>query len=900
MTARDHESRCMGATPSFGSWLKKRRQALGLTQEALAGRVDCAAETVRKLEADARRPSVEIARRLAAALVLAPAEHDAFVQWARTPVGANRPAVPPATPVLGPLPTPRPPRTNLRQPLTPLVGREQATDAASRQLRRDHVRLLTLTGPPGIGKTRLAIEIASALAAEFVDGTYFIDLSSVSDAHLVVPTVAYALGIRQSSNRSHSVELQTVLVRRRVLLVLDNMEHVVQAAPELSELLQGTTHVKLLVTSREVLRVAAEHAFPVPPLPVPPVLVDQDTPRSLGSRAPERLSEYAAVQLFVQRAAAQQPDFALTQENALLVAGICCRLDGLPLAIELAAARVRHLSLQDIYAKLAQRLHVLTGGARDLPPRQRTLRAAIAWSYNLLDDDERCLFAQLAVFRGGCSLAAAEAVCGAGSAINVLNGLASLLDKSLLQQREAASGEARFVMLELIHEYAREHLEASGDWNTLRSRHAVAMMELAEHAEPELWLANQKYWYETLEGAIDNLRAALEWSLAGGDLGCGVRIISATFQYWFSYGRLDEGIRWTQRLIPRLAEVEPVLQIRLLRTAAMLISYHDTTVSVQLLYQALAIARASGDQRELGWVLRLLGAYSTDDSKLEALAEARAIFEALGDRQGLAFVFNSLGEDARLRGDDLQARQAYAEALALAEQLGNIRLQYVVLFNSGFIAQHIGDHHEALRLLRRSVELAAGVPTDVARGLIAIAGSLGALGNAMQAARLFGAAMAFLQTRGALVVPEDQPEHDRTMAVVRAQLGDAGFAAASAAGQELTLEQAMVELQAALDLESGPTSPTDAAGATAHGEDLTRREREVAQLIAHGLSNRAIAESLVITERTVEGHVSNILAKLGFRSRAKVAAWVVDTAQADRKAGRRSKVEGRRSGVKGA
>ncbi len=633
----------MSAAPLFGRWLKQRRQALGLTQEALADQVGCATETLRKLEADARRPSAEIARRLAEALTIAPAERDAFVQWARTPVGADRPAAPPATPLLATLPTSRRPRTNLRTPLTPLVGREQATAAASQLLQRDDVRLLTLTGPPGIGKTRLAIEIASALTTEFVDGTYFIDLSPVSDAHLVVPTVAYALGIRQISDRSHRLQLTDLLLSRRVLLVLDNMEQVVQAAPELTELLQATTHVKLLVTSRELLRVAAEHAFPVPPLPVPPVLVDQDTPRSLASRAPERLSAYAAVQLFVQRAAAQQPDFALTPENALLVAGICCRLDGLPLAIELAAARVRHLPLQDIYTKLAQQLHVLTGGARDLPPRQRTLRAAIAWSYNLLDTDERRLFAQLAIFRGGCSLAAAEAVCGVGSSIDVLNGLASLLDKSLIQQRETTSGEARYVMLEMIHEYAREHVEASGDWNLLRSRHAVAMMELAEQAEPELWLANQKYWYETLEGAIDNLRAALEWSLADGDLSCGARIISATFQYWYSYGRQDEGIGWTQRFIPRLAELEPALQIRLLRTAAMLAWYRDTTVSVQLLEQALAIARASGDQREIGLVLRTLGAFSTGDTKLAALAEARAIFEALGDRQGLALVFNSLG-----------------------------------------------------------------------------------------------------------------------------------------------------------------------------------------------------------------------------------------------------------------
>ena len=286
----------------------------------------------------------------------------------------------------------------------------------------------------------------------------------------------------------------------------------------MTDLLQGTLHLKVLVTSRELLRVSGEHNFPVPPLPLPPVLTAQGAPRTLASLPPERLSDYEAVQLFVQRAVALQPDFTLTPDNALIVAGICCRLDGLPLAIELAAARVRHLPPQEIYDRLENRLHVLTQGARDLPLRQRTLRAAIEWSYNLLDSSERLLLVRLAGFRGGCSLAAVEAVCGEDLSTEVFDGLASLVDKSLVQRKETSEGEARFVLLEMIHEYAREQLQASGELEMLRRQHAVYFGELAERAETELRLAHQKYWFHLLETEIDNLRAALEWSLESGDI----------------------------------------------------------------------------------------------------------------------------------------------------------------------------------------------------------------------------------------------------------------------------------------------------------------------------------------------------------------------------------------------
>jgi non-specific serine/threonine protein kinase len=774
------------------------------------------------------------------------------------------------------------PPPNLPIPPTPLIGRAPEIDAASRQLRRAEVRLLTLTGPPGIGKTRLAIAVANALRAEFPQGVIFVDLAPVTHPALVLPTVAHGLGLRSAAERRVGQELANFLADKRVLLVLDNFEQVIEAAPDLTGLLRAAAHVKLLVTSRELLRISGEHNFPLPPLPLPPVLTDQGAPRTLAALGPERLGAYAAVQLFVQRAAAVQPDFVLTPDNALLAAGICCRLDGLPLAIELAAARVRHIPLPVIYDRLEQRLHLLTGGPRDLPLRQRTLRTAIAWSFDLLDDREKRLLAGLAVFRGGGALEAVEAVCSEEAPGAVLDGLASLVDKSLVQRQATSAGQARFVLLAMIQEYAREQAAADA-WATLRGRHAAWFAQLAERAAVELRQAQQGHWFHLLETEIDNLRAALEWSLGEGEISAAARIMSGTLLYWHIYGRQNEGIHWSALLLARLAEVPPAYHVRLLRSAAGLLAYADHAAAQQLSRQALNSARLLGDKTELAWALYtvgILGATAASDSEAEsastALAEAQALFQATGDQQGQAQVLNNIGEQARLHGDDVQARAAYEASLAIFTRLGDRRAQYSLLYNLAFVAQHAGDHQEAIGLLRRSLALCQelGVPAEVARELLALAGSLGPSGDPVGAARLFGAADAFLQQSGALLDPNDQPEHDRNINFVRAALGAEAYAAAWAEGQAMSLEEAAAYALATAD--SGAPQPAgqpaEHRGAALHA--LTRREREVARLIAQGLSNREIADALVVTERTVEGHVSNILAKLDFRSRSQIAAWM--------------------------
>ncbi|MBZ0315556.1 MAG: LuxR C-terminal-related transcriptional regulator [Anaerolineae bacterium] len=774
---------------------------------------------------------------------------------------------------------------SLPVPPTPLVGRQNEVATATDLLRRADVRLVTLTGPPGVGKTRLALEIANRLLTHFTDGVYFINLAPIAEFHLVLPTIAHTLGFRQVTAHPLIEELKYFLVNQRVLLVLDNFEQVIQAAPALTDLLQATLHLKILVTSRELLRVSGEHIFPVPTLPLPPVLVDQRVPRVWAALPPERLIDYGAVKLFVQCAVALQPDFALTPDNALIVAGICCRLDGLPLAIELAAARIRHLPPQEIYDRLEHRLHLLTGGARDLPLRQHTLRAAIEWSYNLLETSERLLFARLAVFSGGCSLEAAEAVCAEALSIPVFDGLASLVDKSLVQRKATSGGATRFVLLEMMHEYARELLQASGELDTLRRQHAVYFRELAERAEIELRLAHQKYWFHLLDTEIDNLRAALEWSLESGDVTVGICIMSGTFLYWIVYSRQDEGIQWTQSLLVRIDEVVKEYQIHLLRSAAPLIAYRDLEAASRLAQQAVAIAREYGDKRQLGWSLWALSTTLARDSEAEAwIQEALVLFREVGDQPGLGLVYNSMGERARLRGDDVRARSAYEESLAIAERTGDARRQYYVLFNLAFVAQHEGNHQDAIRLILRSLALCQdlGVPTDVAQELLALAGSLGALGEPEKAARLFGAAHTFLERSGALIDPSDQPEHDRNIAFVRTQLGEAAYEAAWAEGQAMTLDQAVAYAQTVPNSDELPVSRPRLDQETQRPSGLTRRELEVALLITEGKSNREIADAFVIAERTVEGHVSNILSKLGFRSRAQVSAWVVKNALSDR------------------
>jgi predicted ATPase/class 3 adenylate cyclase/DNA-binding XRE family transcriptional regulator len=411
--------------------------------------------------------------------------------------------------------------TNLPVQPTPLIGREHEVATAQRLLRRADVRLVTFTGPGGVGKTRVALQVAAELLDDFVDGVWFIDLAPVSDPSFVIITILQALNVRESGEQSLLDRLKDDLRGKQVLLLLDNFEQVLEAALLVADLLAVAPQLTILVTSRETLHLRGETEFAVSPLALP-------DPKQLPSR--EALSQYAAVELFIQRAQDVQPDFAINNENALAVAEICYRLDGLPLAIELAAARIRLFAPAALLARLENRLLLLIGGPRDLPARQQTLRNTIAWSYNLLDEGEQTLFARLVVFVGGWTLDAAEAVCNpAGDLeIAILDGLQSLLDKSLVRQVEGPDGEPRFVMLETIREYALERFEQEGAAEVIRRHHAAFYLALVEHTEPELFGTAQAMWLKRLEIDYDNVRAVLRWSqMAGHDLEVGLRLVSA-------------------------------------------------------------------------------------------------------------------------------------------------------------------------------------------------------------------------------------------------------------------------------------------------------------------------------------------------------------------------------------
>src|SRR5687767_2573926 len=424
-------------------------------------------------------------------------------------------------------------RNNLPLQPTPLIGREKEVAEVCDLLGGEATHLLTLTGPGGIGKTRLALQAAADLLDDFSDGTFFVPLATLTEAELFLPAVAETLGVRETGEQPLKEILKDYLGERRLLLVLDNFEQVLGAAPAVTELLAVAPGLKVLATSRAPLGLYGEHEFPVPPLTLP----DLERPPPL-----ERLTQYEAVGLFVERAQALKPDFKVTNESAPAVAEICVRLDGLPLAIELAAARIKMLPPRAMLQRLTSRLKLLTGGARDLPERQRTLKATIEWSFALLDEGEQVLFRRLAVFSGGRTLEAIEAICDAEGdlPVDTFEGVSSLLDKSLLGQEEGPGEEPRFVMLETVHEFAREKLQGSGEAEQIKRVHAQYFLTLAEEAHPELLGANQLQWLEKLEAEHDNMRAALSWALEGKEVEVALRLGGALSWFWSMRGYYGE------------------------------------------------------------------------------------------------------------------------------------------------------------------------------------------------------------------------------------------------------------------------------------------------------------------------------------------------------------------------
>jgi predicted ATPase/DNA-binding CsgD family transcriptional regulator len=829
-----------------------------------------------------------------------------------------------------------PTRAGLPTYLTPLLGREQDVQVASALLLRPEVRLVTLTGPGGVGKTRLAVQVAAHLEEHFADGASFVPLASISDPDLVLPAITQALGLPEPEHVPLLEHLAVSLRERHLLLVLDNAEQVLGAAPLLGELLLACPAVKAVVTSRTVLRISGEYEFPVLPLAFP----GSARPSDAGA-----IGRYAAVALFVQRAQAQRPGFALTDENAAVIAAICARLDGLPLAIELAAARIKLLPPEALLARLAHRLEVLTGGPRDLPARQHTLRNTMEWSYNLLTPDEQRLFRRLAVFAGGGRLSAAEVVCPVPGdvAMSVLDGLASLLDNSLLQQVEQAGEEARFVMLETIREYGLECLQASGEAVRTRETHAGYYLALAEEAEQHLVGAAQGQSLQRLEQEHENLRAALGWSIQCKEAATALRLAGALSRFWSIQGHFREGRTWLeQALALPVEEKEPVsvrrLRAKALNGASILAHYlGDDEAASRYGEESLALFRALGDQqgtaaalgslalvtrsrgnvsqtrllyeeslsilRELDdrWQLaetlfalaRLLAVAPGDQQDYRAAQslceECLLLFHTLGDRRMVARVLMVQGQLAFEQRDYAKARRLLQEGLPILQALkdrrysvGSLLILGTVDAAQGNVAQGLLLCREALLQLREMGDIREmGYKGVIMVCLLQLATDVAMQGQAVLAARILGALAVLTETPGAPPFPFRRASYEYTVAMTRAQLGEEPFAVAWQEGQEMTLEETLVMPEpaplhqpAADPLRPLPNHRPPAP--TTAPDELTAREVEVLRLLAQGLSNSQMAERLVISHRTIHAHIRSIYSKLGLTSRVAATRYAID------------------------
>src|SRR5829696_7110232 len=551
---------------------------------------------------------------------------------------------------------------NLPLQATPLVGREREVGEICERLRQEEIRLLTLTGPGGTGKTRLALQAAADLLEDFQGGVFFVSLAAITDPDLFFTEIAGALDMRESGDAPLEDVLKEYLGRRELLLVLDNVEQILSAVPLVGELLSAAPRLKLLATSRIPLSIYGEHEYAVPPLSVP----DPKWLPDLGA-----ISQYEAVRLFIERAGAAKAGFEITSENAPAVAEICVRLDGSPLAIELAAARTKLLPPKALLARLSNRLKLLTGGARDLPARQRTLRGAIEWSHDLLDEGEKTLFARLSVFAGWRTLEAREAVCDAAGdlPVDAFEGVSSLLDKSLLGREEASDEQSRFVMLETIHEYAREKLRESGEAEELGRAHAQYYLALAEEAE--LVGPEQAWWLERLEAEHDNLRAALNRSLEAGDSGTALRIGGAVWRFWYVRGHFSEGRRWLASGLSG-GEMAPVgVRARaLLGLGELALWQGDYTRAAEDLEASLTLHREAGDRKGEAYALCFLGWIASARSDFERaeglLQESLALSRAAGTARDVGVVLNARAVLELSRGDYERAAAFQEESLSLA------------------------------------------------------------------------------------------------------------------------------------------------------------------------------------------------------------------------------------------
>ena len=762
--------------------------------------------------------------------------------------------------------------TNLPAPLTPLVGREREVKVLIDLLSRDDVRLLTLTGPGGVGKTRLALHVAARVIEAFPAGVFFVSLASITEPDLVLPTIAHVLGVRVANEEPLTERITASLRDTHLLLVLDNFEQVVEAAPRVSELLTACSGLTCLVTSRVRLRVSGEREHAVPPLAV---MTPIDTPTV------EAANESAAVRLFVERAHAVNDDFVLTDQNAPSVAEICRRLDGLPLAIELAAARIKVLPPIALLARLEHRLPLLTGGGRDLPTRQQTMRNAIAWSYDLLAPEEQVIFRRLAVFVGGFTMEAAETIVESPGHLHVdpFNTISALLDSSLLRQVSGPSEEPRYQMLETVREYALEQLAHSGEIATMQSAHRDWFVAFVERTCPATHGPGAATWLARVEPEHDNLRAALAWSLTQQDGEAALRLSGALRSFWYLRGHLGEGRRWLEASLAIGADAPAAQRARALLVLGWFTDeLGDPERGTAALHESLALYRALGDRFGTGNALDLLGCAAEDQGDYalaeQLMTEARACFEEVGIQHSINQAVYHLGVIAQGQGDLDLAMARYEEALRSARAEGDhfniantLWYQGLVHCKRGQLAQAADALEEALAMEEALGSLEGAAPFFANVGVLAVA-----VGRLEVATRLLATAAGAAVRRGVSFCLPERLDYDRALTDVRSRLEEDSFRAAWETGSTRTIAESAADIEEVLAAARSQTGVTTQPN-RADGTGLTPRELEVLRLVAQGSSNQQIADALFISIPTVKSHLTSILGKLGLSSRSAATAY---------------------------